>query len=284
MVKGMSKLQLAYFIFLAFITIALFVIIFPFQLDEYYGHSIGKLGIIGALTFFIFDVLIFFVNIINSIVFLIRKKFRIISLSILSISFLSLFWPSLVSSVIPYDSIVLHRAQSMVQSEEFKNLRLLYPSQLNSVSVSVLPQTQYFMIGDYVINFEKNTYGPLQIGFGFFYEYYASGDSIQFASVDSMLLGLPYHLEPSKVLDVYKLMLEMNLSDAYIDTSIQCTVYSFEQSLGSGERAILLNDTLAPEILKQKIESIINSKKSKKLEYFEPISTGIYYYRTTSYD
>jgi hypothetical protein len=284
MMKGMSKLLLAYFIFLAVITIAAFVIIFPFQLDEYHGGTIGKMGILGALILIMGDMAIILINIVNSIVFLIRRKFRIISLSILSISVLSLLWPTLVSSVIPYDSIVMHRARSLIKSEEFRNLRLLYPSQLNSVAVSVLPKTQYFMIGDFVINFQKNTYGQLQHGLGFFAEYYSSGDAIHFSSVDSVLSGLPYHLEPSKVLNVYKLMLEMNLSDAYIDTSVHSTVFSFEQSAGAGERAILLNDTLASAFLKLKMESISNSRQSRKLEYFEPLSSGMYYFRTASYD
>jgi hypothetical protein len=189
-----------------------------------------------------------------------------------------------VEAVVPYDSIVLHRAKQVIKSDEFKYLRQLYLNKLNTVHISVLPKSQYLMVGDYVINFQKNTYGKLNLGIGFFAEYYTSGDAIHYSNQDSLITGLPYHLDSKNVNDVYNLMKEMDLSDAYVDTLIHSTVFAWEQSAGAGTRGIILNDTLDITLMKSKIELSEKEQHGGRLDKFVTLSPGIYYFRTSSYN
>lgn len=276
--KKMSPSLSVYFAFLAFITIAAFIVLFPLQLDDYQGYRIGKMGIIGAAILFLGGCVVLLINIISSLVFLIRRKHRLISLVILAVSGLALCWPAIAGAIVPYEKIVLHRARQVIQSEDFRNLKDLYPSRMHAVPVSVLPRPEYFMIGDYVINFQKNTYGRLKIGLGFFADYYESGDELSFINLDSLISGLPYHVDPKNVVAIYKLMRSMHLSDASVDATTQSTVFTWEQSAAAGTRGIILNDTTDPTLLRSKIEI------EAKFEKWELLSSGIYYFRISPHD
>ena len=276
--KRTSPALSVYFAFLTIFTVAVFIVLFPLQLNDYQGHTIGKMGIVGGAVLFLWGFAVLLINSISSLVFLIRRKHRLISLTILAVSGLALCWPAVAGAIVPYEKIALHRARQVIQSEDFRKLKDLYPGRMHAVPVSVLPRPEYFMIGDYVINFRKNTYGRLKLGLGFFADYYESGDALTFTSLDSLISGLPYHVDPENVVAVYKLMRSMHLSDASVDATTQSTVFSWEQSAAAGTRGIILNNTLDPALLRSKIEI------EAKFEKWELLSSGIYYFRISPHD
>jgi hypothetical protein len=272
-VGKMSSKQAFYFILLAIITVAAFIILFPLQLGEYQGHTIGKMGLIGGLMIFLGGFAVLLLNIISSIVFFIRRKHRFISLVILSVSGLALFWPAVAGAILPYETLALHRARQVINADDFRNLKKLYPGRFHSVPVSVLPQAEYFMVGDYVINFKRKTYGRLKVGLGFFADYYDSGDRLSFTDLESLIKSLPYDVHAKDVIAIYELMQRMHLSDASVDRKTHSTVFAWEQSSAAGTRGIIVNDAIDPTLLRSKMEI------EAKFEKWEILSPGLYYFR-----
>ncbi len=277
-IKSFTPSLAIYFVILAIVTFAAFIILFPFQLDDYEGHLIGKMGVIGAAFLFLGGVAVLLVNIISTVVFLIRRKHRLISLTILVISGLSLCWPIIAKAIVPYEGIALHRARDLIRSEDFRSLRELYPGRMNSVSVSVLPEPEYVAIGDYVIDFRKKTYGRLKFGLGFFADYYESGDALPFSDLDSLITSLPYHVESRDVIALYKLMRSLHLSDAGVDKKTRSIVFSWEQSALAGTRGIILNGSVDPTLLRSKLEV------EEPFERWEVLAAGTYYFRVAAHE
>lgn len=277
MSNKIPKGWLIYFVVLSSITIGQCIVLFPATLTEYQGGQINKLGLVVWFIIMIFALLFTIFQFGSLIISLFKKKYRVVSLALFVLSALSFSWASILNVILPYEVFMISDARKIVNTQEFSALEQLYSSEGKAISFSVLPENDYFVIGDYVIDFNSHTFGPLQKGFGFFAEYYESAKAHSFSDTDSLVRALPSHLEPGAVKTMYSLMCQIGLSDVYVDTIIHGRIFAFVQSAGAGSRGILIDSTSTQATILQSLG------KNSKVEQLKLLSPGIYYYRTASY-
>jgi len=256
---------LIYFLFLGLLTIGSGAIAFLVVLESYYGYAIGNGGGIILLP----AVFALLVNVISTIVMLIKRKYRPASLIFLSISILSLFWDTLATAIYPHDKHKIEQLITMISTDEFGELQRLYSETYDSIYVSIFPVKNYIMVGEYVFNIKKRTFGKHTDGLGFFGEYYESGRKTKYTDEDSLLHSLSLNISSADLHRTYALLQQLEVMDIYYDSLIHAASYRFDASAGAGNRGIIMSPNVDRTALEQQYG---------RITLLEKIAPNIYYF------
>lgn len=278
--KASAIIQPVLLVILGLATLGTFVVLYPFKLNEYQGGQLGALGGLGGLILALFGGGVVLLNVINTAVRRAQRRYRIISLVLLLVSVLSLCWPLILGVIVPYEQVALGRAKSTVCSPSFDELRRLYPSRVDSVSVSILLEPEYFVVGDYVVNRERHRFGKTSEPMGFLFEYYRSGDANPYSDWDSLITDLSFNMSPKALDSLYLLLRETGMCDAYVDSALHATVFTWENSLGAGTRGVIVAPAIAETSLRDVFAERTARRECGKLAALEYIAPELYYFRT----
>ena len=254
------------------LNIANFLFLFPFILDEYQGAKMGKIGGVFLILYMGVVMFLLLVNAVVMIYFLLKKRHRTVPIFLFFLCIVSFSWGDIVELFIPWESIVSYKIHRIYDTSTFKDLQSTYKEMGNNAYFCVLPEKEFFVLGDYVFNLNMKTYGKLEHDFGFFKNYYNAGSKIKYSDLSQILNSLPYGVTHQSFESMRKLMLSLDLSDVYQDSTLHGTVYAIHSSAVGGTRAIIIGTGL-------KLNTLLNelNKKGKVLN-FETIGEKSYYY------
>ena len=151
-------------------------------------------------------------------------------------------------------------SSALIQSESFQNLHQLIIQLDSTKNIAVLPQNEYVVIDQLVINLAKRTFGN-EPELGFYQTYYDEGNKNKFSSIDSLLQ--PRYIDSAQVYKITTAMKTNNIADVVINR--KTITYHWKVSAMYGQEGVLYSN-----------KKVSNDSMHYKL--FEPIGSHFYHF------